>query len=243
MTKSEIGKNCNISKTAIINENVVIEENVTIGDFCVIGFNPKNELNKKLIIRKNSIINSHSVIYIGSEIGLNNIIGHNVLIREETFLGKNVQVGSYSDLEGYCSIDDYSKLHSCVHVGQHSKIMSYVYIFPYVVLTNDPIPPSDIRQGVVLEPFSIICTRATILPGIKVGFSSFIGANSLVNKNVDPELIGSGNPFRIKGNISNIKIPKTNKSAYPWVGRFQKDYPQDIKNIYEKLRIRYLKFE
>ena len=243
MTKSEIGKNCNISKTAMINENVVIEENVTIGDFCVIGFNPKNESNKKLIIRKNSIINSHSVIYIGSEIGLNNIIGHNVLIREETFLGKNVQVGSYSDLEGYCSIDDYSKLHSCVHVGQHSKIMSYVYIFPYVVLTNDPIPPSDIRQGVVLEPFSIICTRATILPGIKVGFSSFIGANSLVNKNVGPELIGSGNPFRIKGNISNIKIPKTNKSAYPWVGRFQKDYPQDIKNIYEKLRIRYLKFE
>lgn len=243
MTKSEIGKNCNISKTAMINENVVIEENVTIGDFCVIGFNPKNESNKKLIIRKNSIINSHSVIYIGSEIGLNNIIGHNVLIREETFLGKNVQVGSYSDLEGYCSIDDYSKLHSCVHVGQHSKIMSYVYIFPYVVLTNDPIPPSDIRQGVVLEPFSIICTRATILPGIKVGFSSFIGANSLVNKNVDPELIGSGNPFRIKGNISNIKIPKTNKSAYPWVGRFQKDYPQDIKDIYEKLRIRYLKFE
>ena len=243
MTKSEIGKNCNISKTAMINKNVVIEENVTIGDFCVIGFNPKNESNKKLIIRKNSIINSHSVIYIGSEIGLNNIIGHNVLIREETFLGKNVQVGSYSDLEGYCSIDDYSKLHSCVHVGQHSKIMSYVYIFPYVVLTNDPIPPSDIRQGVVLEPFSIICTRATILPGIKVGFSSFIGANSLVNKNVDPELIGSGNPFRIKGNISNIKIPKTNKSAYPWVGRFQKDYPQDIKDIYEKLRIRYLKFE
>ena len=243
MTKSEIGKNCSISKTAIINENVVIEENVTIGDFCVIGFNPKNKLDKKLVIRKNSIINSHSVIYLGSEIGLNNIIGHNVLIREETFLGKNVQIGSYSDLEGNCSIDDYSKLHSCVHVGQHSKIMSYVYIFPYVVLTNDPIPPSDIRKGVVLEPFSIICTRATILPGIKVGFSAFIGANSLVNKDVDPELIGSGNPFRIKGNISNIKIPQSNERAYPWVGRFQKDYPQDIKDIYKKLRIKYLKFK
>jgi len=238
-----IGKNCKISDTAIINENVLIEDNVTIGDFCVIGLNPNNKIKKKLIIKKNSIINSHTNIYLGSEIGENNIIGHNVLIREETILGKNIQIGSFSDLEGYLSIDDYSKLHSCVHVGQHSKIMSYVYIFPYVVLTNDPIPPSDIRQGVVLEPFSIICTRATILPGIKVGFSSFIGANSLVNKNVDPELIGSGNPFRIKGNISNIKIPKTNKSAYPWVGRFQKDYPQDIKDIYEKLRIRYLKFE
>ena len=238
MTKPVIGKNCNIANTAKINENVIIEDNVIIGDFCVIGFNNKR-LNKKLIIGKNSIINSHTIIYLGSEVGENNIIGHNVLIREETFLGKNVQIGSYSDLEGYCSIDDFSKLHSCVHVGQHSKIMSYVYIFPYVILTNDPIPPSDIRQSVVLEPFSIICTRSTILPGIKIGFSSFIGANSLVNKNVESEMIGSGNPFRIKGNISNIKIPNTENSAYPWVGRFNKDYPSDIKETYNKLRKKY----
>ncbi len=239
MTKPVIGKNCNIADTAKINENVLIEDNVTIGDFCIIGFNSK-KLSKKLIIKKNSIINSHTIIYLGSEIGENNIIGHNVLIREETFLGKNVQIGSYSDLEGFCSIDDFSKLHSCVHVGQHSKIMSYVYIFPYVILTNDPIPPSDIRRGVVLEPFSIICTRSTILPGVKIGFSSFIGANSLVNKNVESEMIGSGNPFRIKGNISSIKIPNTENSAYPWVGRFNKDYPSDIKETYDKLRKKYL---
>ena len=236
-----IGKNCKISDTAKINENVLIEDNVTIGDFCVIGLNPNNKIKKKLVVKKNSIINSHTNIYLGSEIGENNIIGHNVLIREETFLGKNVQIGSYCDLEGFCFIDDYSKLHSCVHVGQQSKIMSYVYIFPYVVLTNDPIPPSDIRQGVVLEPFSIICTRTTVLPGIKIGFSSFIGANSLVNKDVDPEMIGSGNPFRIKGNISNIKIPNSNDDAYPWIDRFKKDYPNDIKEIFKQLRKKYLK--
>ena len=242
MNNPVIGKNCNIANTAKINENVIIEDNVIIGEFCVIGFNPKNNIKKRLIIKKNSIINSHTNIYLGTEIGENNIIGHNVLIREETLLGKNVQIGSFSDLEGYCSIDDFSKLHSCVHVGQHSKIMSYVYIFPYVVLTNDPIPPSDIRQGVIIEPFSIICTRSTVLPGIKIGFSSFIGANSLVNKDVEPEMIGSGNPFRIKGNISNIKIPKTQDNAYPWVGRFNKDYPSDIKDIFENFRKKYLNF-
>ena len=75
-----------------------------------------------------------------------------------------------------------------------------------------------------MEPFSIICTRSTVLPGIKIGFSSFIGANSLVNKNVDPEMIGSGNPFRIRGNISNIKIPKSNENAYPWIRRFEKEH-------------------
>ena len=78
-----------------------------------------------------------------------------------------------------------------------------------------------------------------MLPGIKIGFSSFIGANSLVNKDVDPEMIGSGNPFRIKGNISNIKITNSNDNAYPWIDRFKKDYPNDIKEIFQQLRKKY----
>ena len=56
-------------------------------------------------------------------------------------------------------------------------------------------------------------------------------------------MIGSGNPLRIKGNISNIKIPKTNKNAYPWIDRFKKDYPRDIKEIYKKMREEYLNSE
>ena len=53
-------------------------------------------------------------------------------------------------------------------------------------------------------------------------------------------MIGSGNPFRIKGSISNIKIPNTNDNAYPWIERFKKDYPNDIKGTFEKLRKKYL---
>ena len=72
-----------------------------------------------------------------------------------------------------------------------SKIMSYVYIFPYVITINKiQFHQVILDIGVVLEPFSIICTRSTILPGVKIGFSSFIGANSLVNKNIEPEMIG-----------------------------------------------------
>lgn len=240
MTNYSIGKNCEISKNSIIHENVIIEDNVKISDFCIIGFDPNKNYKKKLLIKKNTIINSHTNIYGGSVIGENNLIGHNVLIRENSLLEKNVQIGSYSDLEGYCSIGEYTKLHSCVHIGQHSKIMSYVYIFPYVVLTNDPVPPSDIRQGVILEPFSIICTRSTILPGKKIGFGSFVGANSLVNQNLEPETIGSGNPLKVKKDISMIKLPDTKISAYPWVDRFKKDYPENIKEIYINLRKEYL---
>ncbi len=240
MKIKNIGKNCKIAKTSIIFDNVIIEDNVKISDFCIIGFDPKNKYNKKLIIKKNSIINSHTTIYNDSVIGENNLIGHNVLIREKSILEKNVQIGSYSDLEGYCNIGEFTKLHSNVHIGQQSNIKSYVYIFPYVILTNDPVPPSEIREGVILEPFSIICTRSTILPGKKIGFGAFVGANSLVNKDLDAETIGTGNPFKIKKDISIIKLPNSKKKAYPWIDRFNKDYPRDIKNIYTKLRKKYL---
>ena len=237
--KAKIGKNVKLGFCVNILGNVVIEDNVSIGDFCLIGYS-NNKSSKKLLIKKGCKINSHSIIYHNSSIGDNSIIGHRVLIREKTIIENNVQIGSYSDVEGNCKISSYAKLHSNVHVGQHSLIMSYAWIFPYVILTNDPIPPSNIREGVILEPFSIVCTRSTILPGKKIGFGSFVGANSLVSNDLKPEMIGSGNPFTIRGSINRLKLPNTKKSAYPWVSRFKKDYPKNIKEVYNKMKTKYL---
>ena len=239
--KAKIGKNVKISDTAKIFDNVILEDGVIIGDFCIIGFSNNNDSSKKLTIKKNTKINSHSIIYLDSTIGENSTIGHNVLIREESIIQNNVQIGSFSDIEGCCLIESYSKLHSNVHIGQGSKVLSYSWLFPYVVLTNDPIPPSNIRDGVTIEPFSIVCTRSTVLPGKTLGFGSFVGANSLVNINLKPESIGSGNPFKQRGNINLIKIPNKKKSAYPWTTRFDKDYPKNIDEIYVKLKKKYIK--
>ena len=239
--KSIIGNNVKISDTTKIFDNVVIEDGVIIGDFCLIGFS-SDLINKKgLIIKKNTRINSHSIIYLGSTIGENSIIGHNVLVREETIIENNVQIGSFCDIEGHTMIEAYSKLHSNVHVGQGSKIMSYSWLFPYVILTNDPIPPSNIREGVTIEPFAIVCTRSTILPGKILGFGSFVGANSLVNTNLKPETIGIGNPFKQRGNISLMKVPGEKNAAYPWTKRFNKDYPDNVTDIYSKLKKQYIK--
>ena len=239
--KAKIGKNVFISDTAIIYDNVTIEDNVKIGDFCSVGFKNDFSINGNLVIKKNVNINSHSIIYSDSIIGENSIIGHNVLIREKTIIENNVQIGSYSDIEGNSKIEQYVKIHSNVHIGQHSIIMSFSWLFPYVILTNDPIPPSNIRQGVIIEPFSIICTRSTILPGKKIHFGAFVGANSLVNKNLKTETIGSGNPFKQRGSINLIKIPETNEKAYPWVNRFKKDYPKNMEIIYNELRKQFVK--
>jgi len=238
--KAKIGKNVIIGYCSKIADNVVIENNVVIGDYCLIGFSKKKKNTKKLLIEEGTKINSHSIIYSDCKIGKNSVIGHRVLIREKTIIENNVQIGSFSDIEGYCKIFSYAKLHSNVHVGQSSKIMNYAWLFPYVILTNDPIPPSHIKKGVIIEPFAIVCTRSTILPGKKIGFGSFVGANSLVSMNLKPEMIGIGNPFKIRSNINALKIPNTKRNAYPWINRFQKDYPRDVKKKYLKFKKKYL---
>jgi UDP-3-O-[3-hydroxymyristoyl] glucosamine N-acyltransferase len=238
--KAIIGKNVVIADTAKVFDNVYIEDNVFIGDFCSLGFKKEISSNDKLIIKKNTQINSHSIIHQNSTIGENSIIGHHVLIREKTLIDNNVQIGSFSDIEGDAKIGPYTKLHSNVHVGQHSLIMSYCWLFPYVILTNDPIPPSNIRNGVIIEPFSIICTRSTILPGKRIGFGSFVGANSLVNCDLKSETIGLGNPFKMRGKINLIKIPNTKENAYPWINRFKKDYSKNLENEYNLLRKKFI---
>lgn len=237
--KAKIGKNVDIGYCSTIGDNVVIEDNVTVGDYCLLGFSNNKTKSKKLLIENGVKINSHSIIYENCKIGKNSIIGHRVLIREKTIIENNVQIGSFSDIEGLCKISSYAKIHSNVHIGQHSKVMSYAWLFPYVILTNDPIPPSYIRKGVIVEPFAIVCTRSTVLPGKKIGFGSFVGANSLVNFNLKAEMVGSGNPFKIRGNINSIKIPNSKKKAYPWIERFQKDYPKDAKKKYLNFKKKY----
>lgn len=247
--ENKIGKNVTIKEGTILGKNVVIEDDVYIDHFCIIHDNvtikkgstigancilgeyqvdfyeAHEEENHPLVIGENAIIRSGSIIYGDTVIGDNFQTGHRVTIREKAEIGNNVSVGTLSDIQGYCKIGNYVRMHSNVHIGQESVIEDFVWIFPYVVLTNDPTPPSEQLTGVTLKKFSVIATGSVLLPGVTVNGDSLVAAGAIVTKDVDEFAVVGGNPAKVISDVRKIKNHFTGENVYPWRYTFKRGMP------------------
>ena len=226
-----IEDNVYIDYSTIIHSNVVIGEGSTIGARCILGeyisdfYSDRKNKSHPLFIGKNSIIRSETIIYGDNKFGNYLQTGHRVTIRENAKIGDHVRIGTLSDIQGYCEIQDYVNMHSNVHVGMHSVIKKYAWIFPYVVLTNDPNPPSDSLIGVTIEEFAVVATGSIVLPGKVIGDGALVGAGSIVTKNVSANIIAVGNPAKEHGCTEEIKDAISGNQVYPWRYTFDRGMP------------------
>jgi acetyltransferase-like isoleucine patch superfamily enzyme len=230
--KAKIGKNVSIGAFTLIEDNVQIDDDSVVGSHCLIGVKNPNH-SGELYLGAKSHIRSHSVIYSGSHFGDNLETGHHVSLREGIEAGKNLRVGSYSDLQGDLKIGDFVRLHSNVHLGKQTVVGNFVWIFPFVVTTNDPQPPSHEVLGCRIEDYVAIATGSILLPGVKIGNDSLIGANSTVNRDVEPFSLVVGSPARKIKDVREVRN-KEGKSSYPWRSHFTRGYPQEIIDFWEK---------
>ena len=228
-SSAKIGADVQIGPFTIVHPNVEIGDRTVIGSHCEIGVSSGLSDGTPLIIGSNGLIRSHSVFYQGSSFGDSLVTGHRVTVREGTKAGRNLQIGTLSDIQGDCLIGDYVRFHSNVHVGKMSKIGNFVWIFPYVVLTNDPHPPSNLLMGVTIEDFSAIATMSVVLPGVTIKRGALVGAHSSVNRDVEADTLVAGSPAKFICNTDRIRL-KNNPSevAYPWRRHFHRGYPSAI---------------
>ena len=230
-SKAKIGKNVRIGDNTSILDNVTIGDDSVICNNCIIGeplsdyYTNQDYKNPPTIIGNGSLIRSHSIIYCGSNIGDQFSCGHRVTIRENMKIGNNCRFGTLCDIQGMSELGDYCWLHSNVHIGQNSTIGNFVFIYPYVVFTNDPTPPSNICIGPTVGDYSQIAVFSVLLPGVKIGKHCLVGAGSIVGKDVDDYQLVLGNPARPIKNVNDIKSRETGESHYPWPYRFDRGMP------------------
>lgn len=224
-----LGHGVSVGPYTIIHENVRLGDHCSVGSHCEIGLPTPRSEGRPLIIGDAANIRSHSVFYEGSTIGSGLTTGHRVTVREGTIAGDGFQIGTLSDIQGDCEIGDYVRFHSNVHIGQHSRVGSYVWIFPYVVLTNDPHPPSNVMSGVILKDYVAVATMSVILPGVTVGEGALVGAHSSVARDVPPDTVVVGAPARSVCRTNEIKLKDgSGQPAYPWRRHFHRGYPGEV---------------
>ena len=236
----KVGENVKIGDNTVIYDNVLIGDNTIICNDCIIG-EPTNDyyftddyINPKTYIGSDSLIRSHSIIYSGSKFGNNLMTGHRVTIREKTSVGNHCMIGSYNDIQGDCEIGNYNRFHSYVNIGQKSKLGNFVFIYPFVVLTNDLTPPSEKLIGVTINDYSQISVSSVILPGANIGKHCLVAAHSSVGGSYEDDSFISGNPARLVGNLSKMPFfNDKNKRHYPWPVNFDRGMPWEGINFEE----------
>lgn len=224
---ARLGVDVVVGAFSIIEPGTVVGDNTIIGSHCHLGVASLNGGDTPLVIGEGAHIRSHSVFYAGSVFGDGLVTGHRVTVRERTMAGVGLQLGTLCDVQGNCVIGDHVRFHSNVHIGQHSRIGDFVWIFPYVVLTNDPHPPSATQIGCTIGDFAALATMSVVLPGVVVGRGALVGASTLVREPVPDDTICVGNPGRIVGETARIRFRDTGRPAYPWRRHFHRGYPAD----------------
>lgn len=175
---------------------MMIGENATIDESVRLPNKEDSDTDDALHIGADAVIRAGTIIYPNVDIGDGFTTGHNVLVREHSTIGDDVLVGTNAVIDGSVSIGSNVSVQSCAYIPPESTIGDEVFLGPATTLANDPHPiRTDAElEGPVLKDHVSVGANATLLPGVTVGNRSFIGAGSVVTRDVAPETLAVGVP-------------------------------------------------
>jgi len=150
---------------------------------------PKKSLNKVEVgigVKIYDFVNAYNC-----KIDDGSTIGTFVEIQKNSFIGKNCKISSHTFICEGVTIEDY------VFIGHNVSFINDM--FPKAVNEDGSMQTDkdwELKTTLVKKRASI-GTSATILGGVIIGENSFVGAGSVVTKDVPPNVIVAGNPARI----------------------------------------------
>lgn len=131
-----------------------------------------------------------------AKLGNNVKIWNFAYVGPDTEIGDNTKIGSLAHVDYNVRIGKNCKIEGLAYIPPLSRIGDDVFIGPGAVLTNDPYPLSDKMIGVTIEDGALVCARAVIKAGVRVGANSIVAMGSVVTKDVPPNVVVMGNPAK-----------------------------------------------
>ncbi|MFH1285810.1 MAG: DapH/DapD/GlmU-related protein [Candidatus Micrarchaeota archaeon] len=205
-----IGDDVSVGNNVIIHKNTVIEKGVRIQDNVIVGKQPVSTAFSTFkrgeaggaVIGEGSIICAGSIVYGGTKIGKNCIIADQAIVREGCIFGEKVKIGKKAIVEFDVTLGNKVSIQAYVLVGEKTVIEEGAFIGPHVSMALDKFMDNRRMDPVNLYPIVIkkgarIGENATIFPGITLGKNCWVGAGTVVTKNVNENEVVLGNPGRV----------------------------------------------
>jgi acetyltransferase-like isoleucine patch superfamily enzyme len=128
------------------------------------------------------------------------VIADQAHVRERTEIGVETVVGRAASVENDVRVGARVRMQTGAYITAWSLVEDDVFIAPGVMLTNDPTAGRredgvELR-GAVLRRACRIGARAVLLPGVEIGEEAFVGAGSVVTRDVAPGMLVMGAPAR-----------------------------------------------
>lgn len=153
---------------------------------------------KEYFCHESSYIDEPCTIGAGTKIWHFSHIMANSTIGNSCNIGQNVVISPFVEIGNHVKIQNNVSVYTGVHIEDD------VFLGPSCVFTNVINPRSEIERKdefakTYIKKGVTVGANATILCGVTLGEYSFIGAGSVVTKDVDPYALVMGNPAVQKG--------------------------------------------
>ncbi len=159
----------------------------------------------KIFIHKSAIIDD------GARIGAGTKIWHFTHVMETAVLGENCILGQNVFVGNNVKIGNNVKVQNNVSLYEGVICEDDVFLGPSMVFTNVINPRCGVnRQGefktTLVKKGTSIGANATLVCGVTLGEYCFVGAGTVITKNVKPFALMVGVPARQKGWVSRAGI-------------------------------------
>ena len=151
----------------------------------------------------------HESAYVdeGAELGIGTKVWHFAHVMKGAKIGERCIIGQNVNIDGGTLLGNNVKIQNNVSVYTGVVIEDDVFLGPSCVLTNVSNPRSQINRHALYETTRLkrgctIGANATIVCGTQIGRYAFVGAGSVVTKDVPDFALVVGNPARQVGWMS-----------------------------------------